>query len=330
LLTKVGIYALLRILGMLFPVEREELSLIIAIVAALTMVLGVMGALAQNDIRRAMGFLVISGIGVMMAGLALGSPAGLSGAIFYAAHSMVVMTALYFAIGIGAQLGGSFMLSSAGGLYARSAVLAFLTLMLFLSVSGLPPFSGFWPKVVLVKASLDVGAWWLAGSILVTGLLTTITVGRIWALAYWRPAKCRFALEQAAAQSLPAGAMAALAGLVVLSSARASGPSRCWCWPRMRRADCLIHRPTCCRCSPGRCRNEPVSGQCAAGAGVDGGQRIVLVPQFRLRLRAGDLRAFADPRAGRLGRLFFPLLAGDFACSCCSSMNWCCRHGGWR
>jgi multicomponent Na+:H+ antiporter subunit D len=217
LLTKVGIYALLRILGMLFPVEREELSLIIAIVAALTMVLGVMGALAQNDIRRAMGFLVISGIGVMMAGLALGSPAGLSGAIFYAAHSMVVMTALYFAIGIGAQLGGSFMLSSAGGLYARSAVLAFLTLMLFLSVSGLPPFSGFWPKVVLVKASLDVGAWWLAGSILVTGLLTTIAVGRIWALAYWRPANAGALEQHAAAQSLPAGAMAALAGLVVLS-----------------------------------------------------------------------------------------------------------------
>jgi multicomponent Na+:H+ antiporter subunit D len=117
---------------------------IIAIAAALTMVLGVMGALAQNDIRRSMGFLVVSGIGVMMAGLALGSPAGLSGAIFYAAHSMVVMTALYFAIGIGARLGGSFMLTSAGGLYARNAACwRFLTLMLFLSVSGLPPFSGF-------------------------------------------------------------------------------------------------------------------------------------------------------------------------------------------
>jgi multicomponent Na+:H+ antiporter subunit D len=126
-----------------FRSSARNCPFIIAIAAALTMVLGVMGALAQNDIRRSMGFLVVSGIGVMMAGLALGSPAGLSGAIFYAAHSMVVMTALYFAIGIGARLGGSFMLSSAGGLYARNAMLAMLTLMLFLSVSGLPPFSGF-------------------------------------------------------------------------------------------------------------------------------------------------------------------------------------------
>tara|TARA_R110002020_G_scaffold39991_8_gene118348 strand:+ start:196 stop:1764 length:1569 start_codon:yes stop_codon:yes gene_type:complete len=216
LLTKVGIYALLRILGMLFPFEREALSLVIAIVAALTMILGVVGALAQNDIRRALGFLVISGIGVMLAGLALGSPAGLAGTIFYAAHSMVVMTALYFAVGIGARLGGSFELTRAGGLYARSGLVAALTLVLFLSVAGLPPFSGLWPKVMLVKASLDVGAWWLAGAILVTGLLTTITVGRIWVLAYWRSAPGE-AAEKAVLNPLPIGATVALAGLVALT-----------------------------------------------------------------------------------------------------------------
>lgn len=218
LLTKVGIYALLRILGMLFPVEREELSFLIAIAAALTMLLGVIGALAQNDIRRSLGFLVISGIGVMMAGLALGSPAGLSGAIFYAAHSMVVMTALYFAAGIGARLGGSFELTSAGGLYVKNAFIAAMTLMLFFSVAGLPLFSGFWPKIMLVKASLDIGAWWLAGSILVTGFLTTITVGRIWVLAYWRPAAD---VDPGAGPMtpLPMGTTIALAGLVAISVA---------------------------------------------------------------------------------------------------------------
>ncbi|MBW3098635.1 Na+/H+ antiporter subunit D [Pseudohoeflea coraliihabitans] len=188
LLTKVGIYALIRVLVMLFPVERDHLAWVIAVIAALTMVLGVVGALAQNDTRRAVGYLVISGIGVMMAGIALGSPGGLSGTIFYALHSMVVMTALYFAAGIGGTLAGSFLLSRSGGLYAGHAVLAFTTLALFFSVAGLPPFSGLWPKVLLVKAALDVGAWWLAASILVTGFLTTIATGRIWLLAYWRPA----------------------------------------------------------------------------------------------------------------------------------------------
>jgi multicomponent Na+:H+ antiporter subunit D len=60
-----------------------------------------MGALAQNDIRRMLGYLVISGIGMMLAGLALGSATGLSGAVFYAVHSMIVMTALYFLVGMG-------------------------------------------------------------------------------------------------------------------------------------------------------------------------------------------------------------------------------------
>ncbi|MCY0146301.1 Na+/H+ antiporter subunit D [Hoeflea sp. G2-23] len=223
LLTKVGVYALLRILGMLFPVEREELSFIIAVAAALTMVLGVLGAMAQNDMRRAMGYLVISGIGMMMAGLALGSPAGLSGAIFYAAHSMVVMTALYFAVGIGAQLGGDFRLTASGGLYARSAAISALTLMLFFSVAGLPPFSGFWPKVMLVKASLDIGAWWLAAAMLLTGFLTTITVARIWVLAYWRPAKSE--AEETAIVAPPAvGAVVALVGLVALTTAAGVWP----------------------------------------------------------------------------------------------------------
>ncbi len=217
LLTKVGVYALLRVLVMLFPVEGMELRPVIAVVAVLTMVLGAMGALAQNDIRRSMGFLVISGIGSMLAGLALASPDGLAGAIFYAMHSMVVMTGLYFVIGLGARLSGGFQLSASGGIYGLNPTFAFLALALFLSVSGLPPFSGLWPKIILVKASLEVGAWWIAGGLLVTGFLTTIAVGRIWALAYWRP----LAEDSAPSTSLPLPRSGRLAvvGLVVLTLA---------------------------------------------------------------------------------------------------------------
>lgn len=187
LLTKVGIYALIRVMVMLLPVEREELSLMIVITAAATMLTGVLGALAQTDIRRLLGYLVISGIGSMLAGVALGGPGGVSGAIFYALHSIVVMTALYLAVGLAARIGGSYSLDRLGGIYRQNALLAFVTLALFFAVSGLPPFSGFWPKVILVKAALDVGAWWLAGVLLLTGFLTTIAVGRVFLLAYWRP-----------------------------------------------------------------------------------------------------------------------------------------------
>ncbi|EHS53375.1 NADH/Ubiquinone/plastoquinone (complex I) [Rhizobium sp. PDO1-076] len=188
LLTKVGVYALLRVMVMLLPIEREALSLIIAIVAALTMILGAMGALAQTDIRRFMGYIVIAGIGNMMAGIAIGGDMAVGAAIFYALHSILLMTALYLVMGEAARIGGSFSLSKLAGLWTSTPAFAALSLALFFAASGLPPFSGFWPKALLVKASLDIGAWWLAGSVLLSGFLCTIGFGRLFLLAYWRPA----------------------------------------------------------------------------------------------------------------------------------------------
>lgn len=188
LMTKVAIYVLLRLFVMLMPLQREELSLLIVTAGAASMLVGALGMLAEDDLRRVAGFGVIAGIGNMLSGLALGSPGGISGAILYALHSMLAMTALYIAIaGIGRRL-GSFSLGQAGGLYARDPLFAFLCLALFFAVSGLPPLSGFWPKAILTKAALDIGAWWLAGAILLSGFLTTIALARIFLLAFWRPA----------------------------------------------------------------------------------------------------------------------------------------------
>lgn len=186
-LTKVGIYALLRVMVMLFPPELERLSVLVAWVAGATMILGTIGALAQTDLRRLLGFIVISGVGVMLAGLALGSAEGLSGTIFYAFHSMVAMTALYLLAGMMKGLGGSYSLAKLGGLYVGYPLLAAMALILILAAAGLPPASGLWPKVMLVRASLDAGAPWLAFAILATGFLTTLALGRVFILTIWRP-----------------------------------------------------------------------------------------------------------------------------------------------
>lgn len=188
LLTKIGVYALMRTLVMIFPVERLALSPVIAWVAVATMVLGVMGALAQTDVRRMFGFLVISGVGIMLAGLALGDQAGISGTILYAVHSMLVMAALYLLAGAIQQTGGSFLLTDLGGIYRKSPFLTAVALLIFLAAAGLPPGSGLWPKVMLAKAAIDGGGWSLAGAILLTGFLTTIALGRVFVLAFWRDA----------------------------------------------------------------------------------------------------------------------------------------------
>lgn len=186
LLTKVGVYALLRIVVMVFAGEREQMALLIGIVAAATMFVGVMGALAQTDIRRLLGYLVISGIGMMMAGIALGGSHALPGAIVYAVHSMVVMAGLYLAVGIVGARAGTFDLRALGGMYAAAPLFAGSFLVMALSVAGLPPLSGFWPKVMLVKGALAPGEWWLAAAILVSALIGTMAIFRVWLYAFWR------------------------------------------------------------------------------------------------------------------------------------------------
>lgn len=84
------------------------------------------------------------------------------------------------------QLGGSFSLRSLAGLYGASPFLTLLAFFISLAVAGLPPGSGLWPKVMLVRAALDAGVWQLAGAILVSGFLTTIALGRLFILAFWR------------------------------------------------------------------------------------------------------------------------------------------------
>ncbi len=100
LLTKVGVYALIRVMVMMFPEEGNAYSMTIGVVAVLTMLTGALGALAQSDLRRMLGYMVITGIGIMLSGVALGAQTAISGALFYALHSMIVMLALYLMAGV--------------------------------------------------------------------------------------------------------------------------------------------------------------------------------------------------------------------------------------
>lgn len=207
LLTKIGIYALLRTLVMIFAAERAQLADLIGWVAIATMLVGALGALAQSDIRRIAGFLVISGVGIMLAGIALGSKSGLSGAIFYALHSMLALSALYLLVGLMRQRGGSFSLHSLCGLYSASPLLTLLAFVISLAVAGLPPGSGLWPKVMLVRAALDMGAWQLAAAILLSGFLATVALGRVFILAFWREAP-----PAAQGEATPAGGALSASG----------------------------------------------------------------------------------------------------------------------
>ncbi|MCM2291872.1 Na+/H+ antiporter subunit D [Allorhizobium sp. BGMRC 0089] len=222
LLTKVGVYSLLRVLVMLLPFEYNGLTGLIAVVAAATMIFGALGGLAQSDSRRLMGFIVIAGIGNCLAGIAIGGVEGLSGAILYALHSILLMGGLYFVVGQAGRMAQSFDLARMGGLYRRAPVFSYLALALFFAASGLPPFSGFWPKAILVKAALDTGHGWLAAFLLLAGFLTTLTLARLYLLAFWRPEPS----EDMSFTDKTAAAKASVPGPSVPGLAAGHNPSR--------------------------------------------------------------------------------------------------------
>jgi multicomponent Na+:H+ antiporter subunit D len=186
LLTKVGVYAMIRIFTLVFPPGSGPAHEVLLPVAGLTMLTGVLGAAAQGEIRRILSFHIVSQIGYMVLGLALATPLALAGAVFYILHHILVKANLFLVGGAVQRLAGGSELRAIGGLWRARPGLALLFLVPAFSLAGFPPLSGFWAKLLLIKASLDVGAWTLAGVALVTGLLTVYSMSKIWGEAFWK------------------------------------------------------------------------------------------------------------------------------------------------
>lgn len=188
LLTKVGVYALIRSETVLFP--ESDLGPVLIVVGLLTTIIGVLGAVAQSEIKRMLSFTLVSHIGYMLFGIGLATELGLSSAIFYIAHHITVQTALFLISGLIERVGGSTVIDRLGGLAAASPVLAILFFVPAMNLAGIPPFSGFVGKVGLIQAGVADGgavAWALVVGSVVTSLLTLYAVAKTWGFAFWRP-----------------------------------------------------------------------------------------------------------------------------------------------
>jgi multicomponent Na+:H+ antiporter subunit D len=186
LLTKVGIYALIRTETLLFP--GDSFTTVLLWAALGTMIVGILGAVAQDDIKRMLSFTLVAHIGYMLFGIALGSRSGLSSAIFYAMHHITIQTTLFLVTGLIERIGGTTTASRLGGLARVSPLLAVLFFVPALSLAGIPPFSGFLGKVGLMQAGVDDGRWLslaLVAGAAVTSLLTLYAVARVWGRAFW-------------------------------------------------------------------------------------------------------------------------------------------------
>lgn len=188
LLTKVGVYAMIRLFTLVFTGEAAFINTLLLVVAGLTMVVGVLGAAAQWDLRRLLSFHIISQIGYLVMGLGLASQGGLAGAIYFMVHVVMAKTALFFVAGILDRIQGGFDLKQLGGVFKARPWIAALFAVPALALAGLPPFSGFFAKLMLVKAGFEGGQFGVVAVSLAVSLLTLYSMSKVWQEAFWKPA----------------------------------------------------------------------------------------------------------------------------------------------
>jgi len=187
LLTKVGIYALLRIFTMIFVADAFWLTLF-GSVAVLTMIVGGLGAIVQKQLRHVLSFLIVCHIGFMMVGLALYSEAGFTGAVFYLIHDIIVKTNIFLVGGVIFLFTGTYELKKCGGIYFERPVFSIMAAVVIFSLVGIPPLSGFWPKLYLLQGSFAQKEYWIVGAILFASFATLYALARVWMEAFWKKA----------------------------------------------------------------------------------------------------------------------------------------------
>lgn len=187
LLTKVGAYAVMRVVGEIAPLQAQALLVPLGWLAVATMFAGVLGAAYHWDTRRILSFHIISQIGYILLGIALGSAAGMAAAIFYTVHHIIVKANLFLVGGIVRHQAGSFDLRDVGGLFSRRPLLAAVFAVPALSLVGIPLLSGFWAKLLVVRACFAQGEYLWGSAALVVGGLTLYSMAKVWIEAFWKP-----------------------------------------------------------------------------------------------------------------------------------------------
>lgn len=195
LLTKVGVYAIIRTETVIFT--ESDLTVLLMVVGALTMLIGILGALTQADIKRLLSFTLVSHIGYMIFGIAVGTQLGLASTIYYVVHHITVQTTLFLTTGLIERFGGATSINRLAGLLKASPLLAILFFIPALNLGGIPPFSGFLGKAGLFLAGAEqagsadaAGTAWLTWAVIAAGaatsLITLYALTRFWNMAFWR------------------------------------------------------------------------------------------------------------------------------------------------
>lgn len=210
LLTKVGVYTLLRLFGTILPHNLYSVYIFIAWLSIPTMLFGIFAALTRKTVRGVISCNIISHVGFLLMGIGIFTQASLSAVIFYMIHHMLVIAILMFITGLIIDRNGSDHFDKTGGLWEHTPLIGILFLIQALSLSGLPPFSGFWGKLLIFKSAIASNQMLLVGVATLSSILTLISMIKIWMEVFWKKKQANEILPRPANQGLKTGAIGIL------------------------------------------------------------------------------------------------------------------------
>lgn len=185
LLTKVGLYAIFRVFTLVFA-PSEFIKDLLLFMGVMTILTGAFGALIKNNIRRMFSYLIVCHIGYIVGGFGLYTKVALMGGVLYLIHDILVKTNLFLISGLIRQLRGTMDMAKLGGLYAAYPKISLLIALVLFSLVGIPPLSGFWPKIYLFEAAFTAETYFFIFGLLVASFVTLYLIARMWTEVFWK------------------------------------------------------------------------------------------------------------------------------------------------
>ena len=176
-LTKVGLYSIIRTYG-LFYYESDFIKSYILILGAVSIIAGCIGAIYQKDLKQIVIFNIVISLGVMVCGTATLNTFGVKGALFYAVNDILLKAALFIVVGLIIYVSGVKSLQKCG-LINKYPLLGWTYFIIVLSLAGIPPFSGFYGKALIIKGLVTNNNTFIAILVALSGLVIFYSLIRI-------------------------------------------------------------------------------------------------------------------------------------------------------
>lgn len=238
LLTKVGVYAIMRTYNLFFIYDKGFTHEILMVLALLTIVAGCIGALAYFDLKQIIIYNIIIAVGVILFGASLSNETAMTGSVFYLIHDILIKGALFLLIGVIAAVTGTTNLRKMGGLMKSHPALGWMYLIAAFGLAGIPPLSGFTGKLLIVQGGFEAGETWGSIIILASSLVVLLSVIRIFIYAFWGEPKPYKGMEKASYKQLFAPAVI----LTIITILYGVGTE--FLVPYMQDAGQVLHQPS--------------------------------------------------------------------------------------